>query len=73
MTMLAGPSARALSATDAWGRRFRLAACAVALPAVLALGGCISSSSPSPPANTTVVVPNGSTVVCSDGAPPPCR
>ena len=47
---------------------------AVLLSVALALAGCISSSSPSPPANTTVVVPNGTTtVVCSDGTPPPCR
>ena len=37
----------------------------------LALGGCLSfsSSNPRPPANnTTIVVPPGSTVVCSNGA-----
>ena len=44
----------------------------VALAPVLCLAGCISSSSPSPPANTTVVVPNHSTVVCADGTQPPC-
>jgi len=42
------------------------------LAPVLCLAGCISSSSPSPPANTTVVVPNRSTVVCADGTQPPC-
>jgi hypothetical protein len=38
------------------------------------LSGCISSSDPSPPAKTTVVVPQGSTttVVCQDGSKPPC-
>jgi hypothetical protein len=44
-----------------------------ALPAVLAVAGCISSSNPSPPAQgTTVVVPPGSTVVCPNGSPGPC-
>jgi hypothetical protein len=38
------------------------------------LSGCISSSSPSPPEKTTVVVPaNGTTVVCQDGTKPPCN
>jgi hypothetical protein len=39
------------------------------------LWGCISSGSPNPPANTTVVVPPGSqtTVVCQDGSRPPCN
>jgi hypothetical protein len=38
------------------------------------LSGCISSSNPSPPEKTTVVVPAGSstTVVCQDGTKPPC-
>jgi hypothetical protein len=42
----------------------------------LALGGCLSfsSSDPSPPkSNTTIVVPPGSTVVCSNGMAPPCQ
>ena len=41
----------------------------------LALGGCLSfSSNPRPPANnTTIVVPPGSIVVCSNGARPPCQ
>jgi len=39
----------------------------------LFLAGCISSSSPSPPASTTVVVPSGATAVCADGTAPPCR
>lgn len=43
------------------------------LSTVLILGGCISSSNPSPPHNTTVVVPQGTTVVCADGTSPPCR
>ena len=41
----------------------------------LMLGGCLSfsSSDPGPPrSNTTVVVPQGSTVVCSNGGSPPC-
>jgi hypothetical protein len=40
------------------------------------LAGCISSSSPAPPAkNTTVVVPaqDSTTVVCQDGSKPPCN
>jgi hypothetical protein len=38
------------------------------------LSGCISSSNPSPPAKTTVVVPqnSGTTVVCQNGSSPPC-
>jgi hypothetical protein len=41
----------------------------------LALGGCFSvSSDPRPPANnTTIVVPPGSTVVCSNGAGARCQ
>jgi len=47
---------------------------AAALALLFALSGCVSSSSPSPPEhNTTVVVPSGSTAVCSDGTRPPCR
>jgi len=44
------------------------------LLAVSMLSGCISSSNPSPPAKTTVVVPqnSGTTVVCQDGSQPPC-
>ncbi len=40
----------------------------------LALGGCLSfsSGSPPPPAQNTVVVPSGATVVCSNGQAPPC-
>jgi hypothetical protein len=43
--------------------------------AALALGGCLSfsSSDPQPPNKTTVVVPQGSTVTCSNGAAPPCQ
>ena len=39
------------------------------------LSGCISSSDPSPPQKTTVVVPqnSGTTVVCQDGSKPPCN
>ncbi len=45
---------------------------AVSLP--LLLGGCLSfSGTSSPPqASTTIVVPPGSTVVCSNGSGPPC-
>ena len=51
----------------------RLSWFVVLLP--LALGGCFSfsSSNPSPPAGNTYVVPQGSTVVCSDGSAPPCH
>lgn len=51
----------------------RAATQGIALATLIALSGCISSSSPSPPEhNTTVVVPQGGTV-CSDGTAPPCR
>jgi hypothetical protein len=46
------------------------------LVAASMLTGCISSSHPSPPAKTTVVVPQnsgGTTVVCQDGTKPPCN
>jgi len=43
------------------------------LPLSLGVAGCVSSSSPSPPASTTVVVPSGATAVCADGTAPPCR
>jgi hypothetical protein len=43
---------------------------AVLLP--LSLGGCLSFSSSPPPKNTTVVVPQGSSVTCSNGQPGPC-
>lgn len=42
---------------------------AVALAGVLSLASCISSNSPP---RETIVVPQGSTVVCSDGTRPPC-
>jgi hypothetical protein len=47
----------------------------VSLGLVGLLSGCISSSNPSPPAKTTVVVPqnSGTTVVCQDGTKPPCN
>ena len=39
----------------------------------LGLGGCLSYSETStPPRGTTIVVPPGSTVICSDGLAPPC-
>jgi hypothetical protein len=47
----------------------------VVLLASIGLAGCsYSSSSPSAPAQgTTIVLPPGSTVVCSNGAAPPCQ
>ncbi len=47
--------------------------CALLPPLSLGVAGCISSSNPSPPANTTIIVPSGSTAVCADGTAPPCR
>ena len=49
----------------------RLSWLVILLP--LVLGGCLSfsSSNPSPPANTTVIVPPGST--CANGMAPPCQ
>ena len=46
-----------------------------ALMAAGLLSGCISSSNPSPPEKTTVVVPadHSTTVVCQDGSKPPCN
>lgn len=45
----------------------------VALIVPLALGGCLSYSDNSPPpTHTTVVVPQGSVVTCTNGAVPPC-
>ncbi|MDR3529447.1 MAG: hypothetical protein P4L90_02655 [Rhodopila sp.] len=38
----------------------------------LGLGGCLSFHENPPPAKTTVVVPPGSTVTCSNGQPGPC-
>jgi hypothetical protein len=43
---------------------------AVLLP--LALGGCISLHDNPTPKSTTIVVPPGSTVTCSNGMPGPC-
>jgi hypothetical protein len=43
---------------------------AVLIP--LSLGGCLSFHENPPPQNTTVVVPPGSTVTCSNGLPGPC-
>jgi hypothetical protein len=45
---------------------------AVLIP--LSLGGCLSFSDTSspPPTHTTVVVPSGSAVTCSNGQPAPC-
>jgi hypothetical protein len=44
----------------------------IALLAPLALGGCFSYSSTPAPQHTTVVVPQGSVVTCTNGAVPPC-
>ena len=49
-------------------KSFPLSVLALALP--LALGGCLSFSS-SPP-RETVVVPQGTTLVCANGLQPPC-
>lgn len=39
----------------------------------IGLGGCLSyTETPYPPRNTTIVVPPGSTVTCSNGLAPPC-
>jgi hypothetical protein len=38
----------------------------------LSLGGCLSFHESPPPAKTTIVVPPGSTVSCSNGQPGPC-
>jgi hypothetical protein len=42
---------------------------------LLTLAGCVSLSSSNPPRpnDTTVVVPPGSTVTCSNGTAPPCQ
>ena len=46
----------------------------LALPVLFGMSACISSSNPSPPAhNTTIVVPQGSQAVCSDGTAGPCH
>ncbi|MGE0226395.1 MAG: hypothetical protein AB7F35_25930 [Acetobacteraceae bacterium] len=42
----------------------------LALP--ISLSGCFAYHSASPPRETTVVVPPGSTVVCPSGLTPPC-
>lgn len=44
-------------------------------PLSFGLTGCISSSNPPPPppSSTTVVVPSGTTVICSNGTQPPCQ
>jgi hypothetical protein len=44
----------------------------LALAAPLLLGGCISVTRESPPPTSTVVVPQGSTAICSNGTQPPC-
>ena len=78
MTTIAGqhadvPDSLAGGAGARWLRK-AVRSSPILLPLLLGVAGCISSSNPSPPAkNTTVVVPQGSTVVCSTGAPPPCQ
>lgn len=42
---------------------------AVVFAGVLSLASCISSNSPP---RETIIVPQGSTAICSDGARPPC-
>ena len=49
----------------------RLSWLVILLP--LALGGCFFTNPPPPAAHTTIVVPQGSTVTCSDGSAPPCH
>jgi hypothetical protein len=45
----------------------------LALIVPLALGGCFSySDNTPPPTHTTIVVPQGSVVTCTNGAVPPC-
>lgn len=44
----------------------------VALIVPLALGGCFNYSESPAPTHTTVVVPPGSVVTCTNGAVPPC-
>jgi hypothetical protein len=46
----------------------------LALLAPLLLGGCLSlsSSNPSPPRSTTIVVPPSQPATCANGAAPPC-
>jgi hypothetical protein len=45
----------------------------IAVIVPLALGGCFSYSNDGPPPqHTTVVVPQGSVVTCTNGAVPPC-
>jgi hypothetical protein len=39
--------------------------------APLAAAGCVDVNTP-PPNHTTVVAPPGSTVICTNGAQPPC-
>ncbi len=46
-----------------------LSCTAVILAGVLSLASCISSSSPP---HETIIVPQGTTAVCSDGTRPPC-
>ena len=41
---------------------------AVLLPLTLGVAGCISSSNPSPPPSTTIVIPPGASVVCPNGS-----
>ncbi len=44
----------------------------VALLAPLLLAGCFSYTQTPEPQHTTVVVPQGSVVTCTNGAVPPC-
>ena len=42
---------------------------AIVFAGVLSLASCISSNSPP---RETIIVPQGSTAICSDGTRPPC-
>lgn len=48
---------------------FRSSLLVLALP--LVLSGCLSFSSSSPP-RETLIIPPGTTLVCSNGTQPPC-
>jgi hypothetical protein len=52
--------------TARFGRWRPLAA--VLVPLTLGVAGCISSSNPSPPPSTTIVIPQGAAVVCPNGS-----
>jgi len=41
---------------------------AAAVLVTLGVAGCVSSSNPSPPPSTTIVLPQGAAVVCPNGS-----